>query len=109
MQLLKDGEDEYVPDKQLEQTVAEELEYDPAAHAPVTAVKPVMAQYEPAVHAVQVQNTDMAVHSVDHFADGHFLRDVLPVVPEDVDLYMSHAPMTQVTTEIRILHDFVAN
>ena len=33
-----------VPAAQLEQTVADDTEYLPAAHAPVTAVSPVVAQ-----------------------------------------------------------------
>jgi len=36
-----------VPVRQLEHTVAEAVEYDPAAQLPVTAVKPVVAQYDP--------------------------------------------------------------
>ena len=44
---------EDVPELQVEQTVAEAAEYVPAAQAPVTAVSPVVAQYEPAVHAEQ--------------------------------------------------------
>ena len=38
---------------QLEQTVDESTEYEPAAQAPVTALRPAVAQYEPAVHAEQ--------------------------------------------------------
>ena len=50
-QLDEDAEFAYVPDKHLEQTLAEATEYDPAAQAPVTAVRPAVAQYEPAGHA----------------------------------------------------------
>jgi len=32
---------------------AEAAEYDPAAHTPVTAVNPVVAQYEPTLQAEQ--------------------------------------------------------
>jgi len=39
-----------LPDKQLEHTVADATEYEPVAHAPVTAVRPVVAQYDPAEH-----------------------------------------------------------
>ena len=45
---------------QLEQTVADEAEYDPAAQAPVTAERPVAAQYDPA---------GQAVHEVDPVED----------------------------------------
>ena len=54
MQLVEDADDEYVPDKQLEQAVEEATEYVPAAQAPVTAVRPVVAQYDPAVHEEQL-------------------------------------------------------
>ncbi len=57
-QLVEDADDEYVPVEQLEQTVADATEYDPAAQAPVTAVKPVVAQYDPAVHAVHTETPD---------------------------------------------------
>jgi len=50
-QLVEEADDEYVPDKQLEHIEEEATEYEPAAQAPVTAVIPVVAQYEPAVHA----------------------------------------------------------
>jgi len=59
-QLVEDADDEYFPDEQLEQTVAEASEYDPAAHAPVTAVRPVVAQYDPAVQDEQVEEPDVA-------------------------------------------------
>ena len=51
VQLDEDANDEYVPERQLEQTVAEADEYEPVTQEPVTAVRPVVAQYEPAVHA----------------------------------------------------------
>ena len=54
MQLVDDADDEYFPDKQLEQTLAEAIEYDPAAQTPVTAVRPVVAQYDPPGQVVQV-------------------------------------------------------
>ena len=41
--------------RQDEQTVAEEAEYFPAAQLPVTADKPVVAQYDPVVHAEQLE------------------------------------------------------
>ena len=50
-----DSEVEYDPDEQLEQTEDEATEYEPAAQAPVTAVRPVDAQYEPAGQAVQIE------------------------------------------------------
>jgi len=43
---------EYLPTVQLEQTLAEAIEYEPAAHAPVTAERPVVEQNDPAVQAV---------------------------------------------------------
>jgi len=43
-QLDDDAKVEYDPDKQLEQTVDEAIEYEPAAQTPVTAVRPVVAQ-----------------------------------------------------------------
>ncbi len=49
---VDDAEAEYVPAEQLEQAVAEVTEYIPAAHAPVTVDRPVVAQYDPAVHSV---------------------------------------------------------
>jgi len=39
---------------QLVHTLAVDAEYLPAAHVPVTAVIPVVAQYLPARHAVQL-------------------------------------------------------
>ena len=56
-QLVEDADDEYVPVEQLEQTVADATENDPAAQDPVTAVKPVEAQYDPAVHAVHTETS----------------------------------------------------
>ena len=41
---------------QLEHTVAAVAEYFPTAQAPVTALRPVVAQYEPAVHALQLDD-----------------------------------------------------
>ena len=46
-QLDEDAEGENVPDKQLEQSVEETTENEPAAQAPVTAVRPAVAQYDP--------------------------------------------------------------
>ena len=43
-QLVEDADDEYVPDKQFEHTDDEATEYEPAAQAPVSAVRPVVAQ-----------------------------------------------------------------
>ena len=63
VQLADADEAEKVPTRQLEQTAAEEAEYVPAAHAPVTAERPVPmstesefveAQYDPAGHSMQV-------------------------------------------------------
>jgi len=59
-QLVVDAADEYVPVRQLEHTVAEAAEYFPAAQLPVTAVKPVVAQYDPAVHDVQLDELAVA-------------------------------------------------
>ena len=45
----------YVPARQLEQTEDDSIENEPAVQTPVTAVKPVVAQYDPpgqAVHAL---------------------------------------------------------
>ncbi len=47
-----DAEDAYFPYEQLEQAVDKATEYEPDAHAPVTAERPAVAQYEPAVQAV---------------------------------------------------------
>ena len=43
-QLVEADVDVYEPEKQLEQTLADETEYEPAAQAPVTALRPVVAQ-----------------------------------------------------------------
>ena len=51
-QPVEDEEEEYAPDKQLTQTVEEATEYNPAAQIPVTALRPVDAQNDPAVQAV---------------------------------------------------------
>jgi len=40
--------------RQLEHTVDDAAEYFPTAQAPVTALRPVVAQYDPAGHAVHV-------------------------------------------------------
>ncbi len=50
-QLVAATDGEYEPDEQLEQIVDEESEYKPTEQAPVTAVRPVEAQYEPAGQA----------------------------------------------------------
>jgi len=50
---LEDADEEYVPTKQDEHTVAEAAEYLPAAQVPVTEVRPVVTQYDPAIQAVQ--------------------------------------------------------
>ena len=55
MQLVEDIDDENCPDEQLEQTVEDATEYEPASQTPVTAVRPAVAQYEPAVHAEQLE------------------------------------------------------
>jgi hypothetical protein len=39
-----------------EQTDDDAAEYAPAAQTPVTAVRPVVAQYDPALHAAQTDN-----------------------------------------------------
>jgi len=49
-------EDWKVLPPQLVHTVAEAAEYMPIAQAPVTAVRPVVAQYDPAVHAMHALN-----------------------------------------------------
>ena len=59
-QLDEDAEVEYDPDKHLEHTVDEAIEYDPAAHAPDTAVRPVVAQYEPPGHIEQLKEPALA-------------------------------------------------
>jgi hypothetical protein len=43
-QLVVETDEEYVPDKQFEQTVADATEYKPAAQTPVTTVRPAGAQ-----------------------------------------------------------------
>ena len=45
---------------QLEQTAEDATEYRPAAHTPVTAVSPVVAQYDPPVHAMQLEEPVLA-------------------------------------------------
>ena len=52
MQLVKDADEEYFPDAQFEQAVEDATEYEPAAQAPVTAVRAVVAQNDPPGHAV---------------------------------------------------------
>ena len=59
-QLVEDTDDEYVPDKQIEQTDEESSEYKPAAHTPVTTVRLVVAQYEPPGHDVQLEDPSVA-------------------------------------------------
>ncbi len=54
-QLVVDGDAAYVPARQLAQTEADAAEYVPAAQAPVSAVWPVVAQYEPALHEVHAE------------------------------------------------------
>ncbi len=49
---LDDEEAEYDPAAQEEHTVDDSIEYFPDAQAPVTAVRPVVAQNEPAGHVV---------------------------------------------------------
>jgi hypothetical protein len=44
--------EEYDPAKQLEHADEDATEYKPAAQTPVTALKPVVAQYDPEGHAV---------------------------------------------------------
>ena len=57
---MEDNDDEYLPVEQLEHTVAEAREYEPAAQVPVVAVKPAMAQYDPAVHDEQLEEPAVA-------------------------------------------------
>ncbi len=52
---MEEAEDEYVPEEQSEHTTDEAIEYEPASQAPETAVRPVVAQYEPAVHDEQLE------------------------------------------------------
>ena len=52
---VDDADDEYVPDKQLEQTLEDATEYDPAAHSPVTAIRLEEAQYDPPGHITQLE------------------------------------------------------
>jgi len=49
-----------VPTAQLEQTEADAAENKPDEHAPVTAVKPVVEQYEPAAQGVHELELDEA-------------------------------------------------
>ena len=60
-QLVEDADDAYVPAAQLEQTLDEATEYCPAAHIPEIAPKPVVAQYDPAVHAAQLEDPVEAI------------------------------------------------
>jgi len=53
-------DDEYVPERQIIQTVDDATEYEPAAHTPVTALKPVVAQYDPSVHDAQLEELAVA-------------------------------------------------
>ena len=50
---LDDEEAEYDPAAQEEHTVEDAIEYFPAAQTPVTAIRPVVAQYDPAGHSKQ--------------------------------------------------------
>ena len=53
MHALDEEEAEYEPASQEEHTVDEASEYVPAAQIPVTAERPVVAQYDPAGHVKQ--------------------------------------------------------
>ncbi len=60
-QLVEDAEDINIPDEQLEQTLDAAIEYEPDAQAPITAVRPVVAQYEPAGQLVQLDKPVLIV------------------------------------------------
>ena len=49
-----------VPARQVEHAVAETAEYFPVAQTPVTAESPVVAQYDPAVHALHTLSPAVA-------------------------------------------------
>ncbi len=55
-QLDEEADDENVATRQLEHMVADALEYVPAAHVPVTADCPVVAQYDPAGHGAHTDD-----------------------------------------------------
>ena len=55
-QALNPADAAKVPIKQDEQTEADAAEYFPATQLPLTADSPVVAQYDPAEHAVQALN-----------------------------------------------------
>jgi len=59
-----------VPARQLEHTVADAAEYFPVLQIPVTAVRPVVAQYDPAVHASHpvdpVEISNVPVRQLEH-------------------------------------------
>ncbi len=56
VQLDEDAAELKVPNTQDEQTLAEAAEYFPAAQPPDNADSPVVAQYDPAEHAVHALN-----------------------------------------------------
>ena len=59
-QTEEDAVEVKVSARQDEQTVADVAEYVPTAQLPVTADNPVVAQYDPAVHAEQLEEPAVA-------------------------------------------------
>jgi len=55
-QVVDDAKAENFPTKHVEQTVADAAEYAPAAQLSVTADRPIVAQYDPAVQALHALN-----------------------------------------------------
>jgi len=53
VQLVEFAEDAYVPAKQTEHAVDEAIEYSPVPQMLVTAVSPVVVQYDPAGQELQ--------------------------------------------------------
>ena len=66
------------PAGQLEHAVADEAEYDPAVQTPVTAVRPPVAQYEPAMHAVQELDPVVAIKEPASQTTGQPMEPELP-------------------------------
>lgn len=86
MQPVENEDDANVPDEQPEQTVDDASEYEPVEQAPVTAERPVLAQKEPAGHAVHAVAPTEAIkapprqleHTVDE-ANEYFPAAQIPV------------------------------
>ena len=92
-QLAKDDEDAYAPIGHLEQTDEEAAEYEPAAHTPVIAVRPTVAQYEPAVQVTQLVEPEVDWK----LPAWHFEQFVAEAAEYDPT---SHSPVTAVSPDV---------